>query len=40
MKAPNQTLDDVLRESDQNMYQEKAGYYQKTGTNRRGHPDA
>ena len=40
MKTPSQTLDDVLRESDRNMYQEKAEYYQKTGTNRRGHPDA
>ena len=29
MKQPDQTLDDAVRESDQNMYLEKAEYYRK-----------
>ena len=38
MKAPDQSLDDVLRESDQQMYKEKAEYYQKNGRDRRARP--
>ena len=38
MKTPDQRLDDVLRESDQNMYREKAEYYLKNGKDRRKRP--
>ena len=35
MKTPEQSLDDALRESDQNMYREKAEYYRQSGRDRR-----
>ena len=35
MKAPGQSLEDTLRESDQKMYKEKALYYQESGRDRR-----
>lgn len=35
MKAPDQDLEEALRESDRNMYQAKAEYYQKNGRDRR-----
>ena len=35
MKAPEQTLDDALRVSDQNMYGDKAAYYRTQGIDRR-----
>lgn len=35
MKAPDQDLEKALRESDRNMYQAKAEYYQKNGRDRR-----
>lgn len=35
MKAPDQSLEDALRESDRNMYKAKAEYYQKSGIDRR-----
>ena len=38
MKTQDQSLDDVTREADQNMYQEKAEYYQKNGRDRRSRP--
>ena len=39
MKAPGQNLDDVLRESDQKMYKEKAEYYLRSGKDRRRRPE-
>ena len=38
LKEKDQNLDDALRESDQNMYAEKAKYYQQNGRDRRAHP--
>ncbi len=38
MKEKDKNLDDALRESDQNMYKEKAVYYQKSGRDRRTRP--
>lgn len=35
MKTQDQTQDDALRISDQNMYKEKAEYYQSSGRDRR-----
>ena len=35
MKTPAQNLEEALQESDRKMYQEKAGYYQKNGRDRR-----
>ena len=37
-KTKDQNLDDALRESDQNMYKEKAEYYQQSGRDRRSRP--
>ena len=38
MKTKDNNLDDALRESDQNMYKEKAEYYQQSGRDRRSRP--
>ena len=38
MKLPGQTLEETLRQSDQNMYKAKAEFYQQSGTDRRSHP--
>ena len=35
MKTGDQSLDDVLKEADQQMYQDKAAYYQQKGRDRR-----
>jgi len=38
MKETDRNLDDTLRESDRNMYADKAEYYQQSGRDRRAHP--
>ena len=40
MKAPDQSLDDVLHSADRNMYKEKEEYYQHSGRELRTAPDA
>ena len=38
MKAKGQSLEDMLSESDQRMFRDKAAYYQSSGRDRRAHP--